>query len=117
MSTVIEDDGGYHSFLAELRSPPRVARSKKYIFTLGSDVRGITLEDYTKACPPGWAPYMHNYPLKLYKEKLALWLRITDVEPAKLGPTVLGRIKGPAYRIIMKMRVPRQPSTIAPPSV
>ena len=78
--------------------------------TGGSDMRGIALDDYTKTCPPGWQPYMHNYPLKLYKEKLSLWLRITDVEEAKLGPTILGRIKGPAYRIIMKMRVPRQPN-------
>ena len=99
----LENDEGYKSFLTELCNPPRVARSKNYIFMLGSDVRGITLEDYTKTCPPGWAPYMHDYPLKLYKEKLALWLRITDIEESKLGPTVVGRIKGPAYRIIMKM--------------
>ena len=68
------------------------------------------MEDYTKSCPPGWQPYMHNYPLKTYREKLALWLRITDITEDKLGPTVLGRIKGSAYRLIMKMRVPRQPT-------
>ena len=67
------------------------------------------MEDYTKSCPPGWQPYMHNYPLKLYKERLSLWLRITDVAEEKLGPIVLGRIKGSAYRLIMKIRLPRQP--------
>ena len=71
MSSVIENDQGhrdegYHAFLAELSCPPRVARSQNYIFmTGGSDMRGIALDDYTKACPPGWQPYMHNYPLKV----------------------------------------------------
>ena len=108
--SLIEDDKGYQAFQAELGSPLRVARSHKYVFMLGSDFRGIALEEYTKNTPPGWAPYMNNYSLKLYKEKLALWLRTTDVENEKLGPTIVGRIKGAAYRIIMKMRVPRQPT-------
>ena len=109
MSSLSEQDEDYQNFILDLNSPLRVARSKRYVFMLGSDVRGINLEDYTKSTPPGWQAYMHNYPLKHYRERLALWMRITDVPAEKLGPTILGRIKGSAYRLIMKMRLPRQP--------
>ena len=104
MSPLSEQDEDYKNFIMDLNSPLRVARSKRYVFMLGSDVRGINLEDYTKSTPPGWQAYMHNYPLKHYRERLALWMRITDVPAEKLGPTILGRIKGSAYRLIMKMR-------------
>ena len=109
MSSTIESDKGYQDFVDFHGSPPRVTRSTKYAFMLGSDVRGMSLEDYSKQVPPGWMAHMSNYPLKLYKEKLALWMRITDLDEEKQGPTILGRIKGPAYRIIMQMQVPRQP--------
>ena len=108
MSSTITDDAGYSAFLAEASGPSKVARSHKYVFMMGSDIRGLALEDYTKNTPPGWQPYITQYPLKLYKQKLALWLKTTDVDADKIGPTVLGRIKGAAYRLIMKMRVPRQ---------
>ena len=100
MSSLSEQDEDYKNFILDLNSPLRVARSKRYVFMLGSDVRGINLEDYTKSTPPGWQAYMHNYPLKHYRERLALWMRITDVPAEKLGPTILGRIKGSAHRLI-----------------
>ena len=95
MSTIQEKDEGYQSFLVELQSPQRVARSRCCICTLGSDMRGLALEDFTKSTPPGWAPHMSNYPLKLYKEKLHLWVNMTDVDKAKQGPTgSKGKSKG-----------------------
>ena len=58
------------------------------------DARGLALDDYSKSCPPGWQPHMSSYPLKTYFEKLRLWLRLTDVTADKLGPTIVGRLKG-----------------------
>ena len=51
---------------------------------------------------------MISYPLKTYLEKLRLWLRTTDVAPHAIGPTIVGRLKGAAYRICMKIRLVRQ---------
>ena len=80
-----------------------------------ADGRGIPLDEYTKATPPGWKPHMQDYSLRLYLEKLRLWLRTTDIgtgDPAKVGPTVVGRLRGAAYRVVMKMRIPRQDGRI-----
>ena len=54
-----------------------LASLKVNIITMNSaaDVRGIALDEYTKTVPPGWYPYMHNYPLKLFLEKFDAWLR------------------------------------------
>ena len=82
---------------------------------MAADGRGIPLDEYTKATPPGWKPHMQDYSLRLYLEKLRLWLRTTDIgtgDPAKVGPTVVGRLRGAAYRVVMKMRIPRQDGRI-----
>ena len=74
-----------------------------------ADGHGTPLDEYTKVTPPGWAPHMQNYPLRLYLEKLRLWLRITDLQDrTKIGPTIVGRLTGAAYRLVMKMRLVRQ---------
>ena len=72
------------------------------------EARGIPLDEFTKGCPPGWSPHLVQYPLKLYREKLRLWLRTTDVAEEAVGPTIVGRLKGAAYRLALKVRVPRQ---------
>ena len=73
------------------------------------DGRGVALDEYTKTTPPGWSPNMSNYPLRLYFEKLRLSIRLTDVQDrSKLGPMIVGRLRGAAYRIVMKMRLVRQ---------
>ena len=82
-----------------------------------ADGRGIPLGEYTKATPPGWKPHMQDYSLRLYFEKLRLWIRTTDLgngpeNQAKIGPTVVGRLRGAAYRVVMKMRPPRQDGRI-----
>ena len=53
-------------------------------------------------------PHQGNYPLRLYIERMNLWLLITDLDYKKVGPTVVGRLKQAAYRLAMKISVPRQ---------
>ena len=72
------------------------------------EVRGLPLDEYSKSVPPGWKPHQHSYPLRLYLEKLRLWLRIADMDQGAIGPTVVGRLKGAAYRVAMKIRSTRQ---------
>jgi len=69
------------------------------------EARGIPLEEYTKQCPPGWAPHTPGYPFKTYLDKVHLWQMMTDVELAKQGPTLIGRLKGAAYRVALKLVV------------
>ena len=74
-----------------------------------ADGRGIPLDEYTKVTPPGWKPHMSDCSLRLYLENLRLWIRTTDIgDNTKIGPTVVGRLRGAAYRQFMKMRFPRQ---------
>ena len=74
-------------------------------------LRGLAMYEYTKATPPGWKEYIHGYPLKLYLEELWLWIRTTDVPPDNIGPIAVGRLKGAAYRMVLKMRILRQNGT------
>ena len=78
---------------------------------------GIALDEYTKAVPPGWHPFMQNYPLKLYLEKFDLWKRQTTVSEEEIGVTMVGRLKGPAYRVVMKMRLIKWQEEGEPPVV
>ena len=66
----------------------------------------MPLDEYTKTCPPGWSPHQGNYPLRLYMERMNLWLIITDLDHRKVGPTVVGRLKLAAYRLAMKITAP-----------
>ena len=78
---------------------------------MAEEVRGLPLEEYSKFVPPGWKPHQHSYPLRLYLEKLRLWLRVADMDQGAIGPTVVGRLKGAAYRVAMKVRSQRQDGT------
>ena len=51
---------------------------------------------------------MRNYSLITYEEKLRLWMRMTDIPGDCQGSVVVGRLKGSAYRIAMKIRLKRQ---------
>ena len=75
---------------------------------MADEVRGLPLEEFSKNVPPGWKPHQFNYPLRLYLEKLQLWLRTTELTAESVGPTVVGRLKGAAYRVAMKIRAHRQ---------
>jgi hypothetical protein len=73
-----------------------------------SEVRGLPLDEYTRQTPPGWRPYLRNYPLSLYEEKLRLWIRLTDIPEDCHGSVVVGRLKSSAYRLALKIRIRRQ---------
>ena len=77
-----------------------------------ADIRGLPLDEFSRSVPPGWRPHLSSYPLKDYKDKLKLWLRMTDVSLAQIGPTVVGRSKGAAYRVALKIRDRRQDGPI-----
>ena len=66
---------------------------------------GPALDEYTKSVPPGWMPGIYGYPLKLYLEKFDLWKRQTNVTEDEIGVTMVGRLKGKAYRVAMKIRI------------
>ena len=44
------------------------------------ETRGLSLDEFTKATPPGWKPWLTSYPLRLYEEKLELWLNQCDLD-------------------------------------
>ena len=65
------------------------------------------MDEFTKACPPGWAPGLEWYPLKLYFEKLKLWWRITDLPEEQVGPVIAGRLRKGAQTLALKLRMPK----------
>ena len=71
----------------------------------GDDGRGgMPLESFTRSTPPGWRPGVTSYPLRRYKQLLALWWRQTDLEERFLGPAMAGRLRGTAFQLAMAMR-------------
>ena len=74
-----------------------------------ADGRGIPLDEFTTVTPPGWKPHMSDYAFRLYREKVRLWLRITEIQDnTNIGPTVVGRLRGAACRLVVKMRLASQ---------
>ena len=67
---------------------------------------GIPLEEYRKDVPPGWAPNIPSYPLKLYLERLRLWYRLYDGLDETVGPLIAGRLQGRAQSIAVNLRLP-----------
>ena len=67
---------------------------------------GIPLEEYRKDVPPGWAPNIPSYPLKLYLERLRLWYRLYDGMDETVGPLIAGRLQGRAQSIALNLRLP-----------
>ena len=63
----------------------------------------LALDEYNKTTPPGWMPHMREYPLKLFKEKFRLFMKQTSLKYEEIGPVLLGRLKGAAYRLAMKV--------------
>ena len=76
--------------------------------TTPTDTRGLVLDEYTKACPPGWKPHVASYPLRVYLEKVQLWLNMTDIAAHQLGASLVGRLKEAAYRLALKTRITTQ---------
>ena len=68
---------------------------------------GLPLDEYNRQTPPGWKPYMSDYPLRLFLEKLKLWYRQFQGDDAEVGVLVAGRLKGGALTTALKLRVPK----------
>ena len=51
---------------------------------------------------------MASYPLRVYLEKVQLWLNMTDIAAHQLGATLVGRLKDAAYRLALKTRLTTQ---------
>ena len=60
----------------------------------GDGNSGMALTNYTKSTPPGWRAGLSDYPLKRYLELLEIWANITDLDAAKIGASVAGRLGG-----------------------
>ena len=51
---------------------------------------GIPLHEFRRDVPPGWAPGIQDYPLRLYFERLKLWYRVFEGDDTLVGPLVAG---------------------------
>eukprot|EP00959_Pyramimonas_sp_CCMP1952_P290702 6080804-Pyramimonas_sp.AAC.1 len=51
----------------------------------------LGLRQYTKDVPPGWRP--RAYPIKEYKECLAIWGRLTKLDQEHIGPAIMSRLE------------------------
>eukprot|EP00439_Symbiodinium_sp_Y106_P033979 s1424_g4.t1 len=68
---------------------------------------GIPLHEFRKDIPPGWAPNLPDYPLRMFFERLKLWYSIFDGDDTLVGPLVAGRLQGKAQRLGMQLRLVR----------
>ena len=84
--------------------------------------RHLALDEYTKFIPPGWEPHLSWYSLKNYRDNLELWGHLiaeddgTTPPMNTVGPLVIGRLKGAAKRLAMKisMEYPQEPHSLIP---
>ena len=71
----------------------------------------LGLRQYTKDVPPGWRP--RAYPIKEYKEYLAIWGRLTKLDQEQIGPAIMSRLEGGALRIALGLTIQRpDPNTL-----
>ena len=69
---------------------------------------GLPLEKFTHHVPPGWAPRIRNYTFHRYAQRLKLWYRTTPIsDEAIIGPLIVSRLKGEAFRMAMAFRIHR----------
>ncbi|CAE7721255.1 unnamed protein product [Symbiodinium sp. CCMP2592] len=73
---------------------------------------GVSLHEIRKDIPPGWAPGLPDYPLKLFFDRLKLWYQVYDGDDTMVGPLVAGRLQGKAQRLGLTLRLPRPDGTV-----
>ena len=64
---------------------------------------GLTLQTFTRSTPPGRRPGQLSYPLRKYKQLIALWWRQTDFQEHQFGPVIAGRLRGTAFQLAMSL--------------
>ena len=67
----------------------------------------MSLHEFRRDIPPGWAPGLPDYPLKLFFDRLKLWYQVYDGDDTMVGPLVAGRLQGKAQRLGLTLRLPR----------
>ena len=72
--------------------------------------RGLALTEYSKSVPPGWEPHNPSYTLRQYNERWELWGYYNNTPGSELtsnqiGPAIVGRLKGSAYRLANKIQI------------
>ena len=77
----------------------------------GPGSSGLPLDQYTKACPPGWRLGLAHYPLKRFLDLLRLWYRLTDFDNTQVGPAVAGRLQGRPFTLATEMTIRKQDGT------
>ena len=71
---------------------------------LTDPVNTISLDSFTKSCPPGWDPAVaHRYPSRQFLQLPRLWNLQTDMETTKMGPAICGRLRGTAFQYAMQL--------------
>eukprot|EP00435_Cladocopium_sp_Y103_P048511 s541_g14.t1 len=123
---VIEEFFGLNRFIRDLRLKnttnhyffekpydiPCFVRSSLQIFgdstmttSTSSAPSGIPLQEYRKDVPPGWAPGLPDYPLRLFFERVKVWYRLYDGPDETVGPLLAGRLVGRAQKIALSLRL------------
>ena len=57
----------------------------------------LGLKQYNKDTPPGWRP--RSYPFGEYTESLAIWLKMTKLDPEQIGSSLMSRLEAGALRL------------------
>ena len=70
--------------------------------------KSLPLEEFSKSVPPGWDPSQAaKSPWRAYFEKMKLWFRLQDSDDPKLGALAASRLKGQAWKVAVKLRLPK----------
>ena len=73
----------------------------------------LALRQYTKDVPPGWRP--RAYPIKDYRDALAVWARLTKLDQEQIGAAIMSRLEGGALRIAHGLTTVRlDPDSLTP---
>ena len=95
----------YHNVLQQLYGI--LVRASKMASTSTTPPTGMSLHEFRRDIPPGWAPGLPDYPLKLFFDRLKLWYQVYDGDDTMVGPLVAGRLQGKAQRLGLTLRLPR----------
>ncbi len=67
----------------------------------------LTQKSFNTKIPPGWNPYMKDYPFAEYMRQMNYWIQCADVHIEQMGPLAAGRLSGRAAQIAQQLTVDR----------
>ena len=65
----------------------------------------LGLKQFTKDVPPGWRP--RAYQVQEYKDLLDVWSCLTKLDEEQIGPAIMSRLEGAAWKMALNLRVVR----------